>query len=221
MGYSPQRGPMLHHHQPKHDAERLWINQLEPKVTALRTELRQRPPDEVARRGGATLDGDRLRMVMLFEEFEVDTAEYVVTQSGGDEVNPFMQSLILSYLERADGGPPAERWVTFRDLPNGSFYNQAFQGYGPDRLAKRWQFDIDGFSTACRALGGTPVDVGDAGFALPVFPRVDLAAVYWLGDEDFPSKASMLFDANAHFYMVIDGLAILGSRLVDRILAQA
>ena len=210
---------MLQHHQPKHDPERLWVDKLEPKVTALRTGLRRSPPDDIARRCGATLDGSRLRLAMLFEDYEVDTTDFVVSRPDGSEVNSFIQSLVLTYLDTADGGPAADRWVTFRDLPNGSFYNQAFQGYAPDRLAKRWQLDIDGFSAACRARGGTPLDYGDAGFTFTVLPRIDLAAIYWLGDEDFASKASILFDATAHFSMVIDGLAILGSRLVDGILA--
>ena len=135
-------------------------------------------------------------------------------------MNSFFQALLLTYLLTADGAPTAGRWMSFRELPDGGFYHQAFQGYTGDRLVKKWQLDLEGFATACRSLGGSPVDLGSAGFSLEVLPQVKLAVVYWLGDEDFPSKASMLFDANAHFYMVIDGLAILGSRLVDRILAR-
>jgi len=211
---------VLQHHQPKHDPERIWVDKLEPKVVALRSELRRLTPDDIARRSGAILDGGRLRLAMLFDDYEVDTIDYVVSHPGGGEVNSFLQSLVLTYLGTTYGGPPAERWVSFRDLPNGSFYNQAFQGYGPDRLAKRWQLDVAGFGAACRALGGTPIDHGDAGFAFTVLPRIDMAAIYWLGDEDFASKASILFDATAHLDMVVDGLAILGSRLVDRILAE-
>ena len=211
---------MLQHHQPKHDPERLWVDKLEPKVTALRADLLQSSPDDIARCSGAILDGDKLRLAMAFDDYVVDTADYVVSRPDGTEANSFMQSLVLTYLDTAADTPPAGRWVTFRDLPNGSFYNQAFQGYGPDRLAKRWQLDIAGFTAACQTRGGTPIDYGDAGFAFKVLPRLDIAAIYWLGDEDFPSRASVLFDANAHYYMVIDGLAILGSRLVDSILAE-
>lgn len=212
---------MLLNHQPKHDPERIWVDKLEPKVTALRTELRRLPPDDVARRSGATLDGGSLRLAMLFDDYEVDTTDYVVSRPGGREVNSFLQSLVLTYLGTTNDGPPAGRWISFRDLPNGSFYNQAFQGYGPDRLAKRWQLDITGFDAACRARGGTPIGLGDAGFAFTVLPHIDIAAIYWLGDEDFASKASILFDATAHLHMVVDGLAILGSRLVDSILAES
>jgi hypothetical protein len=211
---------MLQHHQPKHDPERLWIDKLEPKVTALRAGLLELSPDDIARNSGAILDGDRLRLAMVFDDYVVNTADFVVSRPDGNEANSFMQSLVLTYLDTANDTPASGRWVTFRDLPNGSFYNQAFQGYGPDRLAKRWQLDIDGFSSACRARGGIPIDYGDAGFAFKVLPRIDVAAIYWLGDEDFASKASILFDAAAHLYMVVDGLAILGNRLVDSILAK-
>lgn len=211
---------MLLNHQPKHDPERIWVDKLEPKVTALRTELRRLPPEDVARRSGATLDGGSLRLAMLFDDYEVDTIDYVVSRPDSGEVNSFLQSLVLTYLGTTTDRPPAERWISFRDLPNGSFYNQAFQGYGPDRLAKRWQLDITGFAAACRARGGTPIGLGDAGFAFTVLPHIEIAAIYWLGDEDFASKASILFDATAHFHMVVDGLAILGSRLVDSLLAE-
>jgi hypothetical protein len=211
---------MLQHHQPKHDPERIWVDKHGPLVATLRTELQQLPPDDIARRSGATLDGEWLRLAMLFEDYRVDTTDYVVLRPDGGEVGSFVQSLVLTYLSTADGGPPANRWVTFRDLPSGSFFNQAFQGSGPDRLAKRWQLDMGGFDAACRALGGTPIAYGDAGFAFRVLPRLDIAAIYWLGDEDFSSKAAVLFDAAADSYMNIEGLAILGGRLVERILAE-
>jgi len=210
---------MLHHHQPKHDPERIWVSQLEPRVTELRSALCQQPTSDVARHSGAVLDGRWLRLKMLFDDLQVDTTDYVVSRPDGGESDSLVQSLVLAYLDRVDGGPPAGRWVSFRDLPNGSFFNQAFQR-GSNRLAERWQVDIAGFDAACRALGGTPVELGDAGFVFAVLPLIEVAVVYWLGDEDFASKASVLFDANAHFFTEIDALAILGNRLVARILAE-
>ena len=49
-------------------------------------------------------------------------------------------------------------------------------------------------------------------------PRVEIAAPYWPGDGELPTKASVPFDGYAHHYMVVDGLAILGSRLVGLLL---
>jgi hypothetical protein len=202
-----------------------WMDELALKVAQMREALKKIPPQEIAWRSGATLQGERLYLEMLFQSYEVDAwtdtvrAGLVVRTGDGKEVPSFFQSLILAYLQTADGAPSAGRWISFRELPNGGFYHRAFQGYAPDRLSKRWGLDIDGFIAACRALGGVRLDLGDAGFALRVLPRIDIAAIYWLGDEDFPSQASILFDAHAHHYMVTDGLAILGSQLVGKILA--
>jgi hypothetical protein len=195
-----------------------WIDRLAPKVADLRAALRSLPPHEIAEGSGAVLEDHLLLLTMLFRPYTIDTRTYLVTQPGGPEVSSFVQALLLSYLQTADGTPTANRWVSFRELPNGGFYHQAFQGYTGDRLVKKWPLDVAGFEKVCRTLGGSPVEVGTAGFSLEVLPRLTLAAVYWLGDEDLPSRATILFDTSAPHYMVVDGLAILGSHLVGKIL---
>ena len=47
--------------------------------------------------------------------------------------------------------------------------------------------------------------------------------VYWLGDAEdgFPSRAQVLFDRAASSYLIVDGLAILGSQLTHRIMRAA
>jgi hypothetical protein len=198
-----------------------WIDKLAPKVAQIQEVLKGIPREEIAWRSGATLRGDRLLLQMLFQPYEIDVSNFVVSKPGGQTASSFIQSLVLTYLQTADGAPSADRWISFRELPNGGFYHRAFQGYAPDRLSRRWGLNLDGFVAACRTLGGTRLDLGDAGHSWRVLPRTEMAAVYWLGDEDFPSRASILFDANAHHYMVTDGLAILGSQLVGKILAAS
>ncbi len=195
------------------------IDKLAPKVAQMRQDLQKFPPKDLAWRSGATLQDEQLHLEMLFQPYAVDAHSFVVRWANGQEAPSFFQSLILSYLQTANGAPLADRWISYRELPNGGFYHQAFQGYAPNRLSKRWGLDVDGFAAACSALGGMRLDLGDAGFMLRVLPRVHMAAIYWLGDEDFASRASILFDANAHYYMVTDGLAILGNQLVSKILA--
>jgi hypothetical protein len=48
-------------------------------------------------------------------------------------------------------------------------------------------------------------------------PRIQLAAILWPGDEEFPARASVLFDGAASHYMTIDGLALLGAGLARRL----
>jgi hypothetical protein len=77
---------------------------------------------------------------------------------------------------------------------------------------------VDAFRQGAERIGGEPLGVGSAGYSFQVLPRVRLAAVYWLGDEDFSSQASILFEDTATHYMSTDGLAVLGSHLVNAIL---
>ena len=50
------------------------------------------------------------------------------------------------------------------------------------------------------------------------FSRCPGCAWFWPGDEEFPSRASILFDPADIHYLPIDGLALMGSGLAGRLL---
>jgi hypothetical protein len=54
--------------------------------------------------------------------------------------------------------------------------------------------DIEKLGRKCSSLGGTPLDMADCAFALPVLGSIRLALLYWVGDEDFPAEAKLLFE---------------------------
>ena len=107
------------------------IDKLAPVVKEAQAKLRQIDRAVVADRSGAEIDRDgNLRVEFLHREYVIDQAEWTVTRTDDGTVPPsIMQSLILTYLYMSDGTPPIDRWVGFRELPNGLFYAQAFQGY--------------------------------------------------------------------------------------------
>ena len=47
---------------------------------------------------------------------------------------------------------------------------------------------MPGSRRAARQLGGLPMRLGDASFWFRAFPRLALAAVLWLGEEDLPGR---------------------------------
>ncbi len=98
------------------------------------------------------------------------------------------------------------------------FYAQAFQGYSGNRLARFFVNNVAGFERAATDLGGTRVEGGDAMYAFWPLPRIALAAQYWAGDDEFAPRASILFDAAASHYLTTDGLAVLGSQLVSKLI---
>jgi len=157
-----------------------------------------------------------------WQEYVIAGRDFTVRRADtGEEPSSFIQSIILTYLVTADGTTPSSRWVGFRELPDGLFYVQAFQGYTGDRLVRELGGGIEAFRRAGERLGGGPLEIGDAGYVFRVLPRVHLGLVYWEGDEEFPSQARVLFEDTAAHYMPTDGLAILGSQLVGRMLKAA
>ena len=99
-----------------------------------------------------------------------------------------IQIVLLHHLLTADGTPPADRWLAFRELPDGLFYAQAFAGHAKGLLAEKLGANLAGFRRAAESLGGTPLDLANAAYRFQAFPRLAVAALLWEGDEDFPAR---------------------------------
>lgn len=203
-----------------------WLASLEPRLDELRQAVRQVLPAELAARSGALFEaagpgqGD-LWLRYLGRDYRITWPALVAYPGGSEEPCPaFLQGLFLYYLRAADGTLPTGKWMAFRELPDGQFYAQAFQGYTGERLVKVVGNDVESLIQATRRLGGFRLDFGDAAFRFDVLPRIPLTLIYWLGDEEFPPSAQVLFDSTASHYMPTDGLAILGSRLIDLLIKE-
>jgi len=163
--------------------------------------------------------GDRIHLSLWSRPISIACSEWVAYPDGEDQpLSSFDQALFLYYLTTADGAPLSGKWIAFSDLPDGRFYNQAFQGYTGKELARLFLDDRLAFERAAQALGGIRQPLGDAAFAFHALPRVPLLAIYWQGDEDFPSNFQVLFDAAASHYLPTDAYAILGSTLTRRLI---
>lgn len=140
----------------------------------------------------------------------------------GEKLGTLDQALLAYYFRLSDGTPLAGSWISFSELPDGRFYDQAFQGYTGHELAKALGNDGAGFGRAAEHLHGRFINPeqspGDIAFAYPVLPRVALLVVCWLGDEDFPASYRILFDAAIGHHLSTDACAILGSTLTRRLL---
>jgi hypothetical protein len=200
-----------------------WFDRLAPVVEEARSTLRSVKPGKLVLRSGCEQDenGD-FHLTLFWQEYVISADDFTVRLADtGKQAPSFFQSLILTYLVTADGTTPSSRWIGFRELPDGMFYVQAFEGYTGGRLVRELQGGIEAFRHAAEAMGGERLDIGDAGYVFSILPRVRMALVYWEGDEEFSSQARVLFEDTDASYMPTDGLAILGSQLVGRILKAA
>jgi len=201
-----------------------WYDKLAPIVAQARQHLQEVKPAKIVLRSGCTREPDgAFQLSFFWRDYRLPPPDFTPQRAEtGEEPSSFVQALLLTYLITADGTTPSSRWVAFRSLPDGMFYAQAFRGYAENRLVRELgEGGIEAFHQGSERLGAQPLDIGDAGYIFRVLPRVHLAAVYWLGDEDFPSRTSILFEDSASHYMPTDGLAILGSQLASTIVRAA
>jgi hypothetical protein len=204
-------------------AQLAWEESMLRQLEELRAEVQKSPPELLAFRSGTRLQGAEFRFTYWNRPVSLHwpalEAQYLDT---GKDCPVFDLSLFLFYLKAADGTSLAERWISFRELPGGAFYHQAFQGYSGDRLAQAIGEKPTSFHLAAKAIGGWQLtSLAEHAYAFQALPRLRLAAVLWPGDEEFPSRASILFDTASSHYMTTDGMAILGSGLVSRIIKAA
>jgi len=161
--------------------------------------------------------GEGLAVRMFGEEYLVAWPDFTVMSSTGKAVPDTVRGILLYYLLVADGREKGGRWLSLAELPGGMFYKNAYQGYTGARLAQAF-YTVDEFRRCALDADGAPFDLGDAAFVFRALPKIDLIAVYWAGDDEFPPSAAVLFDSAASGYLPTDICAVLGRVLTDRIL---
>ncbi|NIM92927.1 MAG: DUF3786 domain-containing protein [Anaerolineales bacterium] len=214
-------GPRSELHGDPKKAREVWQESMLRRIDQLRGDLQDQQPQLVADRCGAEYKDECLVIPYWGEKISIRWLDLEAVDSAGEPLSTFDTAMIIYHLHTSDGAPMADRWISFRELPNGAFYNQAFQGYSGDRVAQHFGTTPERFEAASQALEGLKLSsFADHAYAFQPLPRVRMAAVLWPGDDEFPAKASVLFDAAAYHYMTTDGLALLGAGLTHRLIGM-
>ena len=80
--------------------------------------------------------------------------------------------------------------------------------------AARWfSGKTEALCRACRALGGTALEGGDAAFRLPVFPFFPVILRFWDADEEFPAQLNLLWDKNSQQFVRYETLYYIAGSL--------
>jgi len=205
------------------DARRAWQESMTRRLQELRAQIEPEDPIRLAIRSGGVWAESEIRFRYWGQELAVSWPSLEASQlESRKPCSTFDTAMLLYYLVKADGAALAGRWIGFRELPDGAFYNQAFQGYSGGPLARALSTRPAEFERAAAGLDGTPVaDLAPHAFRFLPLPRLPLAAALWPGDEDLPGRAAILFDASASHYLTTDGLALLGSGLASRLMRGA
>jgi hypothetical protein len=149
-----------------------------------------------------------------------DTVE-VAAPGRGSELSLPEKILVCHYLLRASGDPPTGKLITFRQIPDGHFYFDAFQRRTRDPFLSAFGHQPQLFRTCGLVLGGENADTADIAMSFQVLPRVAMQLCLWEGDEEFPPEANVLFDENIGGYLPVEDIAVVSGMLIYRLMAIA
>lgn len=201
-------------------AHQAWQESMLRQLDVLRAEISTIQPGRLTVNSGASLQNQRIHLTYWGQAITISWPDLRAwNQADGSECSVYDAGMLLYYLHQADGTPMADRWIGYRELPGGSFYSQAFQGYSGDRLASAYGESPEAYTQAAQRFDGVSLpDLPGIAFAFLPLPRIRLASILYPGDDEFPARASVLYDAAAGHYMTTDGLALLGAGLVGRLI---
>jgi hypothetical protein len=173
--------------------------------------LKKENPGAICRKTGSIFEKGRYKITFLGTIYEISMPEVRFITEG---VPTIVEVLILHYLTTMEDKPVRGEFVSFNNIPNGMFYFKAFQQRALDKLISNFEKKPGKLVTAGALLGGEKWTTGDYSSIIPVFPKIDLVVQIYMADDEFPSRANILFSDNIVNFLSAEDIAFLGGYLV-------
>ena len=184
-------------------------------------------PEVTARRAMCEYisDSDNYVVVLLGRGYVVDPAKRRILSAAvgqQEQEADFLEQLcILAYLINAREVPLANKLVTAEQLEGGQFFFRGVHALPTDRLAEAFCENPVLLYQAADPPGGSRCKYGDASIELLVLPRFAVTFIVWGGDEEFPGRASILFDQSADRRLPLDAILAAVNLAIDDVINSA
>ncbi|MFV0436932.1 MAG: DUF3786 domain-containing protein [Desulfopila sp.] len=122
----------------------------------------------------------------------------------GPTLHEYFQLVALHYLLLARDTHPSGEWISEKDMPGGATFFRGPHAVPGDLITRRVANSVDTFKRLCEMRGGMPLAMADAGYRFTVTDRVEVAVLYWAGDDDFAAESKLLFDRTITDHFALD-----------------
>jgi hypothetical protein len=176
--------------------EILWrqLTELNPEDTAARAKCQYlREPD-------------RYVVTMLNVDYVVSLSDRQIFRDQTTPAGFIEQLCLLAYLISAQDLRLADTLVKAEALPSGQFFFRGPHSLPTDKLEEAFGECPKNLYQITGRLGAEKNEFGDASIRLHLLPRVPLTIVVWGRCEEFPARASILFDLTAAAHLPLDAL---------------
>ncbi|MHC4271047.1 MAG: DUF3786 domain-containing protein [Planctomycetota bacterium] len=167
-------------------------------------------------------DQERYSVIMLQKQYLVDLSEreiYINQSTSSQETAGFLEQLcLLAYLINAQDLPLTEKLVKAESFPDGEFFFRGQHLLPTKKLEHCFGQKASDLYKITDEFKASRCEFGDASIKLYILPRLPLTIVIWEKDDEFPARASLLFDQTASIHLPLDALLTAVNLAIDAII---
>ena len=182
--------------------------------------LKNRIPEDIAQRSGATFRGEDfvLGLLSLNQMVLVSIPEYTFCP----QLEEWHQLVALHYLDLADGMDVSDQIITFGELKNGLVRGSKFDRYIENELQRFLKGKtLKSICKICKSLGAEFWDSNaDVCAVFPFLPNYPVWLKVWLADEKFEASVKFYISESANHYLSMEDAVTVGEILLSKLKIQ-
>ncbi len=181
--------------------------------------FRAADPHEIAARCALPFDEENRTFTfpLLGESYTISHPDFTVT--GTREPSNAERILFLRHLLDGSSAAFTGQYLTYREFPWGEVYVQQFTGRCIMRYAFSYGFKPDALRAVMEHLPARPIPQSDVGYEITLMPGLFMQFLLWLGDDEFPPNAQILFSDNFRHAFSTEDMANIGDIVIGRMKA--
>ena len=160
-------------------------------------------------------DTRTLELSFMGGTYTVSHPEFTIT--GPTPLSNPERILFLRYLLDGAYALPSGEYLTYREFPWGEVYLQQFTGRCIKRFAFSYGFKPDLLRQAMERLGAKSISQSDVGYEVELMRGLTIRYLLWLGDDEFPPNAQILFSDNFRSAFTAEDMANIGDIVITRL----
>ena len=154
----------------------------------------------------------------LNQSYQITFPDIEVSLTDSGEGVPLKDKiLILHYLTLAKGTPATNRWIAYKELPEGANYFPTFAKRAIKPLLDHFGKEPQQLIDVAKKLGGRKTDYGNVSVTINAFSRIPITLILWQGDDEFAPEGSIIFDSNISDYLSTEDVIVLCEILIWRL----
>jgi hypothetical protein len=136
-----------------------------------------------------------------------------VRRSDGKGFKDAIGSVLIYYILKGSSSRPAGKFVTFAELAGPLFKQGSYSSSALERpIIKRFQGRVPELFEVAASYGGRKggeAGLGSVSLIFDLLPHILLQLIFYDRDDEFPARATLLFDLNSTQFIDFEVLAVL------------